>query len=285
MVGAVRLGTAATAIFLAAASCALADGGGPRASLALGIIHDVGRKVEQDPGCRFRPSAQGPVDGAPSNAFVQTLGVLGRPATPADPSEFPPEWRFVPAYYRGYGRLLHAADGTPFEIFAVKDVKFARARPGRCVAELRRRVRHAVAHRSRAFRRVVKAQLHREIAFVWAPHPTEGIYVFADGQLTVGPLAGLQHRGISWLTASMTVPDARFYEVVPDGVATVDFTFRRLEPTGYWSKHHPITNRTAATVHDNVVSLHLPLTLRDLALDDQVWRDSEGKVIRVISGD
>jgi hypothetical protein len=246
-------------------------------------IEQAGQKVERDRACRFRPIERGAVDGTPSAELLNSLAALRRPARPDENLDLLPLSIERLSVFRDYVRVLTAADATPFDVFAMPNVSSSRPRPKRCVSELRQRVHRTVADRSRAFRRVVSDRLRAEIGRNWSARPREGLLVLVDSGGTMVDRSTFQTHGVFTSRAGET-PGARFYALVPDGVATIDFTFRRFEPTGYRSKHHPVTYRTTVAVTDNVVSFQAPLTLRDTAMPAQVWRGADGHVIRVIRG-
>jgi hypothetical protein len=242
------------------------------------LIEQVGSKIERDHACRRRPPESGPVDGAPSAGFLNSLAALRRPLGPGEDVSFPMPLRQTPSFYRGYVRELTAADGTTVQVFPMHDVSPSQPRPKRCVSELRRRVHLALADRPRGFRQVAKRQLHSEISRYWAPRQREGMFVIVGHSFgTIVDLAVFRSSGVLFGGGGV-------FDLVPDGVATIDFTFRRLEPTGYWSKHHPVTHRATVAVQDNVVSFNPMLSLRDSWAARQVWRGADGHVIRVISG-
>jgi hypothetical protein len=288
----IRTVLAGMAVLLVATSVALAAPP-PGSSLedrriyyAEQAIDTASKQVERDRACRRRPPEQGPIDAAPSATFLNSLAVLRRPARPGeDAGLLPDAFRYTPSVYRDYVRVLPLPDGTGLNVFPLHDVSFASPRPARCVAELRRRVKHAIADRPRGFKRIARRLLHGEISAYWAPRQREGLLLFTGsgggpidlasfrhgGALRVGGVGGNGGRGTS-------------FALVPDGIASVDFTFRRFEPTGYWSKHHPVTYRTTGAVTDNVVTFQAPASLRDGLMSDQVLRAADGHVIRVIRG-
>jgi hypothetical protein len=289
MTGRAHAGVASIAILLAVTGTALAAPP-PGSSLldrriyyADQAIEQAGQKVARDRACRFRPIERGAVDGTPSAELLSSLAALRRPARTDENLDLLPLSIARMSVFRDYVRVLTAPDGTSFDVFAMPNVSSSRPRPKRCVSELRRRVHRAVADRSRAFRRVVSDRLRAEISINWSARRREGLLVLVDSGGTMVDLSGFQTHGV-FIWRGGETPGARFYALVPDGVATIDFTFRRFEPTGYWSKHHPVTYRTTVAVKDNVLSFAAPLTLRDSAMSAQVWRAADGHVIRVISG-
>ncbi len=249
------------------------------------LIDTAAAQVERDRSCRPRPNNPGPTEGTPSAALLQTLAPLRRPQQPAEQNAlnvFAPVQ--FPSAYRDYVRVVHTPGGTAFTIVPTPNLNHFLSRPRHCAAELGQRVRRAIADASAAFRREAKRQLRNVIRSAWIASPREGVWLFAGGSGTATDLAGLQHRGAFTWTGGFKVADTAIYGLLPDGVASVEFTFRRFEPTGYWSKHHPVTLRYGTPVNDNLVAFHVPLTLRDASIWRQVWHASDGHVLRVVRG-
>lgn len=249
-------------------------------------IDKASKQVERDHACRRRPPEQGPIDAAPSAAFLNSLAVLRRPARPGeDTGLLPDAFPYTPSVYRDYVRVIALPDGTSLNVFPLHDVSFASPRPARCVAELRRRVKHAIADRPRAFKRIAGRLLRGRISSDWAPRRREGLLLFTGGGGGPIDLASFRHGGalrVGGVGGNGGI--GTYYALVPDGIASIDFTFRRFEPTGYWSKHHPVTYRTTGAVTDNVVTFQAPASLRDGLVNDQILRAADGHVIRVIRG-
>jgi hypothetical protein len=291
MIAPARLVAAAVAVLLVTATGVLAapPAGSTRAERRLYYVLDLldttTKQVERAPACRPHPPDRAPATTLPSDDLLTSLAPFRRPEQPEDrAAQEGPGALFRRGQYTDYVRVAHAGDGTAFTLVPVRDANRFKPRPARCLSALRRRFGRAIADRPDAFRREARHQLRREITVDWPSHPREGVLVFVEGSGTGTTLARLRQRGVLLLRAGFTTPDAAVYAVVPDGVATIDFTFRRFEPTGYWSKHHPITYEITVAVQDNVVAFHAPRTLRDVALSSQVWRASDGHVIRVTSG-
>jgi hypothetical protein len=291
MAGCVRTGAAGILTLLVATSGALAAAppGSSREERRVYAVTDLldqtSAKVERDRACRPRPTQSGPTDATPSAEMLQTLAPLRRPQQSDELNAlglFAPG--LVPSAYQDYVRIAHAADGTAFTIIPSPNVHLFRSRPRHCVSELRRSFRSAIAGKSRAFRTEARRQLRQEVRFSWIAPPREGVVLFVDNGGAPADLVSLRRRGAFTFRAGFDVADATFYGLLPDGVASIDFTFRRAEPTGYWSKHHPITLRWTAPVHDNVVAFHVPLTLPNAWMSRQVWRAADGSVIRVAPG-
>jgi hypothetical protein len=289
MIGPARVGAAGIAMVLLVAGSAFAAPP-PGSSLldrriyyAEQAIDQAGKRVERDHACRERPPAPGPVDGAPSAGFETSIAALRRPARPGeDLGLLPRPFGFDLSVYRDYVRVLTAPDGTSATLFPLHDISRTSPRPKHCVSELRRRVQHAITDRPRAFKRIARRLLRDRIAQYWAPRQREGLLLATPTGGATITLALFRQHGLFLFTTGTGGSSLR--GLVPDGVATIDFTFRRFEPTGYWSKHHPVTLRTTAAVRENAVSLTTQLSLRDGLTNDQVWRAADGRVIRVISG-
>jgi hypothetical protein len=190
----------------------------------------------------------------------------------------------VAAAYRDYVRVVHAADGTAFTILPVKNVASFAPRPKHCIAELHQRFGQAIASRPRAFQRLAREQLRREIVTSWVARPREGFHFLFAGSGGSDDLAALRKRGIYTGLGGPEASQTTFYGLLPDGVASIDYTFRRPGLPGSPSNGHPVTHRTTVAVRDNVVAFQVPLGLSDAWMARQVWRGSDGRVIRVVPG-
>lgn len=280
MTGPARVGVAGLAVLLTATGVARAapPPGSSREDRRIyhadQLVDNASKRVERDRACRFRPPERGPVDAAPSSVFLDSLAALRRPARPDENIPFPlpsTDWA-TPSVYAGYTRILSASDGTSFQVFPLHDVSRSSPRPKRCVARLRLRVRRAAADRSPAFKREVKRSLRRTISNEWAPRRREGMIVIANRTIGVSlDLAFFRRHGAFILRGGFSGPEAMVQGVVPDGVASIDFTFGEV--------HH-----VSAAVSDNTVALTTPLTLSQTMPARQVWRAADGHVIRVVSG-
>jgi hypothetical protein len=286
-----RAGAAGVSIVLVAVSSALAapPPGSSREDRRLyaisELIDQAAAKVERDNSCRPRPNNAGPTADTPSAALLQTLAPLRRPQQPAEQNAlnvFAPVQ--FPSAYRDYVRIVHTPGGTAFTIVPTPNVNLFLPRPSHCAAELGRRVRRAIADANAAFRRDAKRQLRTVIRSRWIAPPREGVWLLTGSSWAPTDLAKLQHRGAFAWTGGSNVADTAIYGLLPDGVASVEFTFRRFEPTGHWANHHPVTLRYGTPVNDNLVYFHVPLTLRDAWIARQVWHASDGRVIRVVPG-
>lgn len=253
---------------------------------ARALLDRAAAKVERASACRARPGHRAPgLADEPSARMLNTLAPLRRPAQPGE-LESVAGWvpALVAGAYRDYVRVAHAADGTAFTIVPLKNVVHFAPRPKHCASELRRRLGRAIAGRPRAFRLEAREQLRREIARNWIARPREGFHFLLAGSGVTADLAALRKRGIYTGWGGLEGSQTTFYGLLPDGVASIDYTFRRADLPGSPSNGHPVTHRTSVAVQDNVVSFQVPVGLQDAWMARQVWRGSDGRVIRVVPG-
>jgi hypothetical protein len=230
-------------------------------------IETAGKHIQKaDRACRARHKPSRASEHTPSAMFLDTLTALRRPAAPGETGRLP-----VPQVYAGWVRVLPLTSNRFVTIYPIYDINPFRPRPHRCAAALSRRVRRAVADRSRAFKRVVKRELGWELSRVWASSPSEGLFAALDDAAgPVVPLSSLRGHGLQLLRTPIDASGANVYELVPDGVRSVDASFQGF--------------RVSGSVTDNVVVYHLPPASAGANLTRQIWRDSAGRVIREISG-
>jgi hypothetical protein len=274
------VGLAGIAIVLLAPVAASADAP-PGSSLqerreyeARDLLQVAASQVERDRSCRPRPVSRRSTTAAPSATMLSALAPLRRPQLPEDLqgiASLPPG---SIAMYSNYVRLVHAADGAALTIVPIPNFNLFEARPQRCVSQLRARFRDAISERPAAFRRVARHQLRSEVRFAWVPVSREGITVFYPGGGFRGSLATLRQRGVYGTQGSLDAPGTTYSGVVPDGVATIDFVFRRSGR---------VLHRATVAVRENAVSLHVPLGL-NAWMAKQVWRAADGSVIRTVRG-
>lgn len=253
---------------------------------AQALLDRAAAKVTRDSACRARPGHRAPgLADEPSPQLLNSLAALRRPAQPGELESvagFVP--RLVAAAYRDYIRVVHAADGTAFTIVPVKNVVSFAPRPKHCISDLRQRFGRAIASRPRAFQRVAREQLRREIVAHWVARPREGFHFLFAGSGAIADLAALRKRGIYTGLGGPDASQTTFYGLLPDGVASIDYTFRRADLPGDPSNGHPVTHRATVAVRDNVVAFQVPVGLPDAWMARQVWRGSDGRVIRVVPG-
>lgn len=251
------------------------------------LMNDAIGAVERRRECRpprpplgRRPSF---TDDPPSGELLLTLGVLRRPQTEEE-REALDSIRFLSAegVYRGHVRIARAASGAAFLIVPARDVSFYEPRPARCVKRLRRRFGQLIETRPRPFRRRARRTLESIIRTEWtAPSEgeVEGVFMLDYEANEVsggagGVSAGFIRREGLYGSRGRTAR-SRVSALLPDGVATLEATFAP-------ARGAKRVTRTVS-VQDNVVSFRVPRAPQDAFPARQVWRSTDGSVIREIA--
>jgi hypothetical protein len=275
---------------------------GPNATVATDAVNDAINAVAKgDRRCQpklVRGGAATTHD-PPPREMLDAFAVLRRPATSADAFDVQhriPYAGEVAVDYIRRARVL--ADGTSVYVVPALNARPTLARrPADCSA----REREALAHRlrgkhaqvQRAARRLLRTfETSRRQAASLPPQP--GLFVFESGPHGGGGGGGgldlSEIRKHGTLSSSyVRGRGSRIVGVVPDGVATIDFTFARghsldLGPgpgSGRHRVYRTVYRRTAAVV-DNVVYLTVPRLPGDALFNRQVWRAADGSVINTI---
>jgi hypothetical protein len=267
---------------------------GPNTRLAADAVNSAREAVAKgDRACRFRVelSRRGSVTHDPiPQEMLDAFAVLRRPATPQDALKPPlaPLAKQIAVDSIRRARVL--ADGQ--EVFVIPSLD-ARphtiAPPARCrVRErlaLEHRLRGMPAQAQRAARRMLRSIERAERTS--APlEPQAGLFLmvrgphsgFGGGGTSV---ADLRKYG-SFVSSGARRHQARMVGLVPDGVATIDFTFARghsLEPNG---PTYSRVYRRSVAVLDNVVAFIVPRRAIDTAPARQVWRAADGAVVNTV---
>src|SRR3954451_12802857 len=270
---------------------------GPNAAIATHAVNDaidaVGKGDRRCQAQLVRGGAATTHDPPPPE-MLDAFAVLRRPASPGDALDLRHRLPFGALIAVDYIRRARAlADGT--SIYVVPALSAGPAltkRPGSCSARergaLAHRLRGKPAQAQRAARRLLRSfQTSRRQAASLPRRP--GLFVFESGPHGGGGGGGLDVPGIREHGAlnapSVRGRGSRLVGLVPDGVATIDFTFarghslgggpgrRRGYRTGY--------RRTAAVV-DNVVALTVPRLRGDALFNRQVWHAADGTVVNTI---
>jgi hypothetical protein len=261
---------------------------------AVNLINKANAQAHRTSAC---PRSQRPPDstlnhGAPSQALMDLLGVLRRPATPEDK---PPDdaFRFIPGsdIYVDYIRVAHAVSGRHYWIVPAHDTLHFDPLPHACLHQIHERLR--VLSRGeppRVRRRALRfyndlVRGNRELA---RRGPREGVFVFdkrgdgMGGGGGGGPIRFLREHG-QFGSSGIDQNSSIVTGLIPDGVATVTSTFdtyrraSRAKPRRYPA---PITRTDQ--VQDNIVSFEVARSAEDAFPSKMVWRDAGGKIVRVV---
>jgi type II secretory pathway pseudopilin PulG len=268
-----------------------------RERIAVKLINKATQRVRRDHrNCRpsFRPDSRPTfTDARPSDALLKALGVLRRPATDADrldPSAliFP----FARNIYENWIRVATAVDGHQFFVVVAQDRMRFPPPPRHCIAleneELDRLLRDRDATVQRVAHRL-KARLDRTEHPKGGFKPNEAIFLFdrtADGRLGGGgggvDLRRFLRHGL--FGSSGTGTRSTVSGLLPDGVASVEFTFDRSVSRGPHRepKRYPKAIALTVPVQDNVVAFDVDRPAPDAFPTRMVWRRADGSVLRRI---
>lgn len=296
------LGVVAVSALVAGAAAARADfvlpaptQVGPNARIAADALNAAIRAVnERDHSCQQRPRPRrgSATHDPPPQDMLDAFAILRRPATPADAIDaerlpLAGADRVAVDYIR---RARMLPDGTEvYVIPALNAQPGAAKRPERCFAREREALEHRLrgkpAQARRAARRLLRNLHHSQRALAGSA-PKAGLFLFAFGPGGGGGGGGVDvptitHNG-AYSAMYVRGRGSRMVGLIPDGVATIDFTFARgrgLGPEGD-RVYRTIARRTA--VVNNVVYLMAPRLPEDAFYNRQVWRAADGSVLRRI---
>jgi hypothetical protein len=273
----------------------------PNATVATDAVNDAINAVAKgDRRCRAKVVRRraATTHDPPPREMLDAFAVLRRPATPADAFDVQHRIPFASEVAVDYIRRARVlADGTSVYVVPALDGRPTLARrPADCSA----REREALAHRlrgkpaqvQRAARRLLRTfETSQRQAASLPPQPS--LFVFAigpgggggGGGSDVGEIRKHGALGASYVRGR----GSRIVGLIPDGVATIDFTFARghsLGPgpgprSGRDRVYRTVYRRTAAVVA-NVVALTVPRLPEDTFYNRQVWRAADGSVVNTI---
>jgi hypothetical protein len=229
----------------------------------------------------------------PSEGLMSLLGILRRPATAEDA---PPadSFRFLPGsdVDIDYVRVAHTVSGRDYWIVPARDTLHFDPMPQACLRAIHGRLRELSRGKPERIRR---RALHFYNSLVKNNRrlarrgPREGVFVFekrGDGMGGGGGGGGLRflREHGQFGTAGTNDRSAIVSGLIPDGVATVTSTFGTTYSRGPGRKprRYPKPITRTDVVQDNMVSFEVARSAEDAFPDKMVWRDSDGKVVRVV---
>jgi hypothetical protein len=226
--------------------------------------------------------------------MLDAFAVPRRPATAGDALDLRHRLPFGALIAVDYVRRARVfPDGTSVYVVPALSARPALTkRPGSCSAREREALEHRLrgkpAQARRAARRLLRSfETSRRQAASLPPRP--GLFVFAFGPHGGGGGGGPDVSDIrkhGALNASyVRGRGSRVIGLVPDGVASIDFTFARGHSLGggpgRGRVYRTVCRRTAAVV-DNVVALTVPRLPGDALFNRQVWHAADGTVVNTI---
>jgi hypothetical protein len=254
----------------------------PHARRELGYIEQATAATRRSPACRVRHfPRQSIIHGSPAKALLSILGVLRRPAMPADRLS-PNESLGMPmAVYAGATRRALVAHGVSYYLIPARQDPSAGQPSTSCFAAQQAALVRALPTIPAALRAPTRALQARMIAFdrrLISQPPQDVIclatYAQNSGGASCGGTAGTIARG-----ASSLQEDGNSHTVsglVPDGVASVTLRF----PAAGGRPARAVTT----AVHGNVFAVRAAVpTTQAEAEPIEVLRSANGRVIRTIT--
>jgi hypothetical protein len=261
---------------------------------AAALLTKASREASHEKACKLRDQPPSVTHDAPSEALLNTLGILRRPAGPEDtlPQTAFGFFHFAEDFYVDYVRVAHAADGTSYFVFAARNF----GQPvdtDACLHQIHlhllallkgksKRVRHRARRLFENRVRVTHAYAHR------TPH--EAVFLFdrrADGGIgSGGGGGGAQIIQQSGEFGTSGPPDGVSHVVglIPDGVATVTSSFPQTVSRGKGNppKVYPAPIERTDPVQDNVISFSVARDPEDAFPSKMVWRAADGSIVKVV---
>lgn len=245
----------------------------------LAYIAAATRSVQTSKACQLQqPSGATYIQGSPGPDLLSILGVLRRPATPADRLN-PKAVAGTPDIYRDYVRRAFSARGASYYIVPVRFDRAATLPSDRCFAlqtTALNRYLPGIPASLRQPTRELQAALITYFRTIAAQAPATICLVNVAGNDT-GSLCGIAPKGIEEGLAT-DIPGTNldtFTGVVPDGVATVTLIF---PPPA-----HAVTTRVEGNVYAVHASIHVSIPSRSRLSPTVIWRSPEGRVLKRIS--
>jgi hypothetical protein len=148
-----------------------------------------------------------------------------------------------------------------------------RGKPAQARRAARRQLRHLHEIEAKAARRTVEAGL-----FLLVTGPNGGF-----GGSGVTSLPDIRRIG-TYVAAGTRNESALLVGLVPDGVATIDFTFAKGPSRAPGSdRTYPADDRRSAAVANNIVALTVPRAPEDAIVNRQVWHAADGTAVNTVS--
>jgi hypothetical protein len=213
------------------------------------------------------------IDASPSAAMRNTLGVLRRPQAATETlsaSEF-----YLPIRRIRRSSVRFVKSGTrDYVIFVADSIQ---VRPRKCASQVKRRYAQLVRGESRAFRLRARRALKRLIKVHFRSHEAAYLFIRHPGgeylEIRAGSSVSQIRGGGTYGTGGDAGPGLSLLTgLAPDPVATITARFGT-------------ETQLTASVVENTVTFEVPGSSMDAFPSRQVWRDADGNVVRVLTGD
>ena len=232
--------------------------------------------------------------GAPPAALMSILGVLRRPATPAD--RLPVSIPHQPDLYVNDIRFAQAADGIRWYVWVAGSNFRAPADVRRCLAAQMQNFRREEPHISASVRvvalRALQAQLAAERRIDKQPPSEVGVSLTGYAARFGGGGGGasateIQSRGLWISQGGGTGADpgrTLFAGVLPDGVATVTVHYPAGRIGGFSHRRGPALTVTVPVINNVAVLAVERAGNQATGAVATTWRAQDGTVLKTLHG-
>ena len=230
--------------------------------------------VEKSRACRLQqPAGVTYIHGSPGPDLLSILGVLRRPATPADRLN-PEAVAGTPDIYRAYVRRAFSVGGISYYIVPARYDRAASIPSDHCFALQAAALKRALPTIPASLRqptRELQAAMVADYESMAAHAPRDTICFVYVSRHDTGTECGIPPRAISEGQAGQQ-DQGGYSGVVPDGVATVTLTFpaTRVRPA----------QTMTVSVNNNVYTARVSTSSFSLSPPTVVWRSAQRRVLK-----
>jgi hypothetical protein len=246
----------------------------------LAYVMAATQAVHNSKACRLRqPVGVTYAQGSPGSDLLSILGVLRRPATPADHLDLSRLGPPVPDVYRAYIRRALSADGVSYYIIPARFDRAASVPSDRCFELQTQALNRGLPKIPTSLRqptREIQAALIAWERSIAAHAPRDTICFVSLGHSSTGASCGATPQAIKAGQGAGN-DDGTYSGVVPDGVATITLI---LPATA----GHPVRSFTVR-VTGNVYAVRTDQNPLHAFLHPPtvIWRSADGRVLKRIS--
>jgi hypothetical protein len=264
------------------------EGAGPDESRAADIVQEAYESVqERAPGCRYVDDPPSTSDAPVPDELAAALGIFRRPPTPEELA-LPRPLLVLGTFLPSSVRIVRTLPSGLRLVAFVEQIPFGtRRRPESCrvreARAVRRRLRGERPRVRRAALRQQRMAVREERVSVRLPptSPMAWVHAVRPGEEVAEGLAGIKLQGLEGPPIVTAFPRGRrtvLLALVPDGVARVEVTTRRLDrtrPGVVWGREIVSSGRPVG----NVVAIPVNRSHRVLFITDARWLAADGRVV------
>lgn len=233
---------------------------------------------------------------APTQAVLDAIAALRRPATPVDAINGPSSHFGQGEVYVDYTRAVTAASGQKFTIVVSRSVRPTFRISASCLDAEHVRLLQLLKGKPPRLRSVTLGEFgklrHGQEQNAHQPTaPQDGIYLFsrnADGSGGGGGGGDVKYfltHG-NFTSSGGGGRRALLSGLLPDGVASVTLQFAKTVSRGPYYKPtvFPSAFQRTVRVEENVLAVHVPREAEDAFPTRMIWRGPDGSVLRIVKG-